>query len=552
MQNNNIFCLVANNIAVKIALVVACITLLIYLPALNGEFINYDDPGYVYNNPAIRILDWEFIKWAFTASYMGWPMPFTWISFAIDYQIWGLNPFGYHLTNNILHAVNAGMVVLLADRLYTEKFDDNEHDGNKYLYPVTLFLAGFMWGVHPLNVESVAWVTERKNVLNGVFFFGTILSYLRYTELIKLNGEKRRAITSFVIALLLLVMGLLVKPVGIITPAVLLLIDWYPLGRLHGGGIRRVLAEKIPFLLLCALSAIMTLLMAKGENFMVPTELFSISERSIASGSAVFDYIILTLFPIGINVMYLLPFPLPKIFIVKMIAVVLFICLCVYRVKKQPWLFMVLCCFLLPLWPGLPFFLGGVHIICAHFVYLPLVAPSIAAAHGISKAYRWASPDRYRHARTFISVMLVFIVVFYIGMTERLIASWKNPETLWTRVIKLRPAGRAYYYRADYYMTIGKYVEAAEDLRISIQMANSAGYPDVFNLHALRGDALNKIGQHKEAVGEFTEAINSYPHPTYYFHRGRAFEKLGMMLEAAEDFKKAGDETGPIVKRNRD
>lgn len=552
MQHTNSFNLVVNNIAVKMALIVAFITLLIYLPALNGEFINYDDPGYVYNNPAIRILDWEFIKWAFTASYMGWPMPFTWISFTIDYQIWGLNPFGYHLTNIILHAVNAGMVVLLADRLYTGKFDDDEHAGNIYLHSIALFLAGFMWGVHPLNVESVSWVTERKNVLNGIFFFGTILSYLRYTELIKLKVEKRRAVKSFVISLLLLVMGLMVKPVGIVMPVVLLLMDWYPLRRLRRDNMRLILLEKVPFVIICALSTGITLVMAKGEGFLVPTADFSILDRFIVSGNVVFEYCMLILFPVGIHAMYLFKYPIPDIFIIKAVMIVLFSCYCVSVTKKHPWLLVMWCCFLLPLLPTLPFFIGGAHIMCAHFMYLPLVAPILLAAYTISLGYQFVSSANFQFARAIAVGMVLFILVFYVAMTEIQISAWKTPETLWTRVIELQPAGRAYYYRADYYMTIGKYSEAAEDLRISIQMAKSAGYPDIFNLQALRGDSLNKIGQYKEAVDEFTAAINSYPHPTYYFHRGRALEALGMVPEAAEDFKRAGDETGPIVKRIRD
>lgn len=531
------------------ALIAACITLLIYLPALDSEFINYDDSGYVYNNPAIRILDWDFIKWAFTTSYMGWLMPLTWLSFAIDYQIWGLDPFGYHLTNIVFHAVNTGMVVLLADRFYRDKLSVIENAGCSYLYPATLFFAGFLWGVHPLNVESVSWVTERKNVLNGIFFFGTILCYLRYTELIKLTGEKGRAISSYLLSLLLLSLGLLVKPIGVVTPVILLLIDWYPLRRMSKGEIFSLLAEKIPFCVLCALSMFATLVMARGEGFLVPYDLFTFWDRVIASGSTLFDYCLLMLFPIGINVMYLVPYPLPDIFIAKTVLVILFTGYCLLSVKKHPALFVIWCCYLLLVSPTLPFFLGGVHILCAHFVYLPLVAPSIAFAYWGTSVYQKTLLSKKRYLPLILIGIMIFITGFYVYMTQRLIFSWQTPETLWSRVIELRPAGRAYYYRADYYLKIGRYQAAADDLLVSIQMGKSAGYPGVFNLHALRGDALNKIGNYAEAVKDFTAAIHLNPHPTYYYHRGRALEALGRFREAGDDFMAAGGATGPIESR---
>jgi tetratricopeptide (TPR) repeat protein len=207
---------------------------------------------------------------------------------------------------------------------------------------------------------------------------------------------------------------------------------------------------------------------------------------------------------------------------------------------------------LLPILPTLHFFINGAHSICSHFAYLPSIAPSFAAAAIITQAYKKSISAQYRWSRMLITVVVASLFLFYVSITEKLLGSWKNPETLWTRVINLRPVGRAYYYRADYYMTVGKYLEASEDLLISIRMANSAGYPDVFNLHALRADALNKIGQYKEAVDEFTAAIRDYPHPTYFYHRGRAFESLGLMEDAASDFRSAGEETGPIIKRSRD
>jgi len=529
---------------------VALSTLLIYLPSLSGEFINYDDPLYVYNNPAIRILDWEFVKWAFTTSYLGWLMPLTWLSFAMDYQLWGLNPFGYHLTNIILHTINSGMVVLLADRFYGNRFTAPKCGGQKYLYHAVLFLAGFIWAVHPLNVESVSWVTERKNVLNGVFSFSSLLCYLRYAELGAVSGTRRVALRYYILSLLLLATGLLVKPVGVVVPAMLLLIDWYPLKRINRSSVYVVLVEKIPYLLLSLISVFLTLYTAASAKFMVPVNLFSVADRFIASGSAIFDYCVLFVFPVGIHVMYLLPYPLPSIFIAKLAAIVLFTAFCLYSARRRPWLIVVWCCFLLPLLPTLPFFIGGYHIICAHFVYLPLVAPCIAVAYGFGLLYQNILPSK--HARLLVVSVAVALLVSCTVLTEILITSWRNPETLWSRVIELRPIGRAYYYRAEYYLQKGRYLAAADDLKISIQMGKSAGFPGVFNLQALRGDALNKAGRYEDAVEEFTAAIQVNPQPTYFYHRGVALQALGRGTEAEKDFLRADGENGPITSQSWD
>jgi tetratricopeptide (TPR) repeat protein len=156
-----------------------------------------------------------------------------------------------------------------------------------------------------------------------------------------------------------------------------------------------------------------------------------------------------------------------------------------------------------------------------------------------------------RYYRMVIGGLIVGVLLFWVAMTERLIGTWKNPETLWTRAIEIQPMGRAYYLRADYYLQAGRYTEAAADLSASITMGIKAGFPELFNLHALRGDALSKAGRFQEAVQEFTEAIALYPYPGYYYHRGKALQALGRQREAETDFLRAGPETGPIEWRKK-
>lgn len=528
-----------NKKTILAALAAGLMCFLAYLSALNCDFINYDDNVYVYNNPAIKILDWEFIKWAFTSSHIGYWLPLTWISFAIDYQIWGLNPFGYHLTNIVLHSVNTFLVVLIADRILRQVRGEDVHAG-------ILLLAGLLWALHPMNVESVVWIAERKNVLNGIFSLGCILLYLRYFEVKMLKGNEKVAVKIYIYSVIFFLLSLMAKSVSVVIPAMLLVLDWYPLGRLKKGRIMSVLLEKLPYILIAISIAVTTIYLAAGKSILVPLSDFSMTKRLILSGATVFDYCTLMLWPVGIVAMYLIPSPLPASFFVKTAAVVFFTCFCIYSWKRRPWLLATWSCFILPLLPTLYFFISGVHSVCAHFVYLPSIALCIAAPMAVTKVYKSNSESTFRYSKELIAVFVVALLAFYLVTTERLIASWKNAETLWTRVINIRPVGRAYFYRANYLMENNRYREAADDLQISIRMALSAGYPQIYELYAYRGDALRKTGRLDEALEAFTEAIRLSQKPNYYYHRGLVFEAMGKSIEAEHDFSIAGQETWPI------
>ncbi len=142
---------------VLVALAAGIICLLIYLPALQCGFVNFDDPEYILNNDLIRHLDRDLFISAFTQAHVGWWMPLTWISLALDYHFWQLNPFGYHLTNILLHAVNTALVVLLAGAVTKVRSTDDLSLEPRYLHWAMLLLAGLFFGIHPLRVESVAW-----------------------------------------------------------------------------------------------------------------------------------------------------------------------------------------------------------------------------------------------------------------------------------------------------------------------------------------------------------------------------------------------------------
>ena len=177
-----------------IAISVAIVTFTVFLPALRNEFINWDDDDYVYENRFVRSLDIRLLKSAFAEFHEANWHPLTWISHAIDYAIWGLNPLGHHLTNNILHSLNALLVVLLVMRLMEVYKKTSGNNGlaqpflNDRTIGITGAVTGLLFGLHPLHVESVAWIAERKDLLCAFFF---LLSILKYTQYVSEINNKR-------------------------------------------------------------------------------------------------------------------------------------------------------------------------------------------------------------------------------------------------------------------------------------------------------------------------------------------------------------------------
>lgn len=512
------------------------VCLLVYLRTLSCGFINFDDPLYVLNNEAIRTLDGSMLAWAFSKSHAGFWMPLTWISLAVDYHFWELNPFGYHLTNIVLHALNTGLVVLLADRVLPGQWASGK---SRNLNLAVLLLAGLLWGIHPLRVESVAWVTERKDVLNGLFALSSVLAYLRYARQ-RESGEPCRS--AWLLSLGLFACSLLAKSVTVVLPVMFVVLDWYPLGRLRRSQWKRLLAEKAPFLLLALAMSIVTVVVVADSNVLVSYDVFPLGQRILVSGNAVFHYCRLLLLPVAILPLYPFPDPLPFSFTLTTIAVVIATCGCLVAGRVRPWLTAVTLCFLLPLLPVLALFQNGDQVMAARFTYLPSVAISIMAAAAIHHTAQKIEGLLQRSLLAGCAALLFF----YILTSVHLIGYWKDTGTFWSRMIELKPIGRAYSDRGRFYLETGRVAEAVDDLTHAAEIATQVGMPEAFNLFAIRGEALAKLGRHEEAVRDFSTAISFFPAPVYFYHRGLSLMELGRKREAEEDLRQGDPESGPI------
>jgi len=529
----------------SVALAAAVICLLVYLRTLGSDFVNFDDTFYVLNNEAIRQLDWNLVVWAFTAPMANW-VPLTHISLAIDYQLWELNPLGYHLTNILLHSANTGLVVLIADGMYRKRFAETGiMDERKYLYPGMLLLAALIFGIHPLRVESVAWVTERKDVLNGIFSLSAIYFYLRYVNRKMEEGWTSAVVRYYLTAVILFLISLLAKTMSVTIPALLLVIDWYPLGRMKSGReIMPLIVEKIPFFGLSAAASFLMISRSSKLGNLLPVDQFPLGSRIVASGNALFEYCRLQLLPFGISPLHIIPSPIPAAYTVKTILVILAAVVILVLGKRFSWLAAAWCCFVIGLVPILAVFQANPMSFAAHCTYLPSLFPSIIAAALLARVY-----NNFAATRPYGKIMLglaAALLVFYAAMTQKHIGIWKDSEALWTRVIEIQPFDRPYFTRGLHYVDAGRYQDAIDDYSVCLKFMTDDKNPEAFNLHAFRGEALAKAGRYEEAVRDFTAAIEAYPHRLYYYHRGMALRELGRTGEAEADLQRAGNAKGQM------
>ncbi len=226
----------------------------VFFPALSNQFVNWDDDLMLVDNPYYRGLGWVQLRWMFTTFHNGHFQPLSWITLGFDYLLWGMDPFGYHLTNIILHSINTILFYFVC-RLLLSKISASALKEASWPLAASAALAAIFFALHPLRVESVVWATERRDVLSGSFFLAAIYFYLRAHESAASSSKSRPR--WFALAIAAQMLSLMAKATAITLPLILVILDIYPLQRLRGtvrgwfgADSRPVLVEKSPFLLL--------------------------------------------------------------------------------------------------------------------------------------------------------------------------------------------------------------------------------------------------------------------------------------------------------------
>ena len=398
-KRNSVFCLL-----------LAVLTLALYNPVNRHPFVNYDDDRYVTENPHIQQgLTGETISWALTSTEQANWHPLTWMSHAIDVSLFRMNPAGHHFTSVLLHAVNSILLFLLL-MWATGRAGPS------------LFVAA-LFAVHPINVESVAWIAERKNVLCTLFFFLTLWAYGWY---VRKPGWKR-----YLAVVALFAAGLASKPMVITLPFVLLLVDYWPLERASGDGSwARLVLEKIPLLALSAASAVITVIAQQSGGSIRTTAEFSPGVRVANAIYAYAMYLWKMLWPVRLAPLY--PHPgdsLPGWRVLAAALLLLAISAVVWNLRRHRYLPVGWLWFLGTLVPVIGLVQVGEAAMADRYAYIPLIGIFVMIAFGLSDLAKGIKLDSW------LAVPALAVLIALLLATHRQIGYWQSNEELWSHAL---------------------------------------------------------------------------------------------------------------------
>ncbi len=531
-----------------LALSASGITFVIFLKTLGNGFVNWDDNLYVYGNVFIRSLDVRFLEWAFTDFHTSanWH-PLTWLSHALDYRIWGLDPMGHHLTSVLLHAINTFLVVILAATLLEAARRRTDEGGLLTGKDVLIagFTTGLLFGIHPLHVESVAWVSERKDVLCAFFFLLSLLSYAGYAEDMEETSRPaaHRQKKKYLLALVFFILALLSKPMAVTLPCVLLVLDWFPYRRIGFTKMpRAVVIEKIPFFVPgIAVSAVAVLAQASG-GALVALRSAPLQSRLVLSASALISYLREMVLPFNLSPFY--PYPKEASFLsfhflwsLPAVAGITAACLLSYRKSGRRLWLAVWAFYVIMLLPVLGIVQVGEQSMADRYTYLPAMGPFLLAGLAAARACaRIFAPPRRNGRRILLVCAALAIAAVFSFLTIRQTGVWRDGITLWTDVIEKEPGvSFAYNNRGLVYADMGLNEKAVSDYDRAIALK-----PDFFRPYNNRGVIFIKKDLPDEAIRDFDRSIALNPSfGEAYMNRGIAYDRKGMFDRAMEDFGKA-------------
>jgi protein O-mannosyl-transferase len=564
-----------------IFLSLAILTVITFWSLKDCDFINFDDPIYVYENAYVQSgLNWNSIEQAFSFSSelvkkSGNWFPVTWLSLLLDYQIFGLNPSGYHLMNLLFHVMNTILFFLIFHRMTNS------------LWPSTFVAA--LFAIHPLHVESVAWITERKDVLSTFFWMLTMGAYSDYVE----HPGFRR----YFLVLLFFVLGLMAKPMLVTLPFVLLLLDYWPLQRFgeitgmnskasFGNRFRSklrginpsaardnstnasnfipscrdsfsaslirigvstikpadpqykrsliypLLWEKAPLFALSVLSSIVTYIVQQKGGAVASIKAIPPVVRMGNAFVSYIAYIEKMIWPSNLAVFYpysglLVPWQvLVSVFL--LIAITLTV---IWMVKRTPYLATGWLWYLGTLVPVIGIVQVGSQAMADRYTYIPLIGLFIMVA--------WGVPDllkKWKHRKEILLASSILIILCLSIITWKQVMYWQNSIKLYDHALKVTHYNWfVYYSRGSAYADLGNYWQAIEDYDRAIEI--EPGYAEAYNN---QGVAYGYLGNYKKAIDDCSRAIKIKSDYIYaYYNRGSAYNYLGNYKQAIEDYDRA-------------
>jgi tetratricopeptide (TPR) repeat protein len=479
-----------------ICILLAIVTFAVYLPVVNYQFINYDDNVYVVENQHVRSgLSWENIKWGFTAVHNTYWQPLIWLSYMLDCTVFGLNGGASHLINVGFHIANTILLFLVLTRMTKGVWQ-------------SAFIAG-LFALHPLHVESVTWIAERRDVLSTLFWLLTMLFYARYAE--------RPSAGRYLLTIAMFVLGLLSKPMLVTLPFVLLLLDYWPLGRFGNAKCRlsRLLLEKVPFIILSAIASAVTFLTAQKIGAVVS---IPFKERIVNAICSYLIYIEKMFWPVNLAVFY--PHPagyLPDSrAVVPAIAIILITVFVIYYGRRYKYLWMGWLWYLGTLVPAIGIVQVSSQGSADRYTYVSYMGLFIIVAFGAADLLRNVSYKKFIFTAAGLALLAGCALV-----TSAQLKYWKNSFTLFERALQVEESSYGTGNRAAGYL--------------SESLINVPNSPIIYNNF---GNALRQMGRLDEAIKYYRFALRLDPSFLLSsYNLGQSLTEKGEYEEAIEQYK---------------
>ncbi len=485
-----------NQPKLMVCLLLVAATLAVYMNVQSHEFV-YDDEMYITDNPQVQMgLTRENVLWAFTTTDVANWHPLTWLSHMADCELYGLNPRGHHLTNLLFHAANAVLLFLVLHRMTAALWR-------------SAFVAA-IFALHPLHVESVAWVAERKDVLSTLFWVLTLWGYARYVEK---PGRAR-----YLLALSSFACGLMSKPMLVTLPFVLLLVDYWPLNRFssppsdaRAGGrtagqaarLMGLVREKLPFFALSALSSIITVFAQQHGGAMAPLDMIPLKLRMANAAVSYLRYAGKMFWPQKLAVFYPLSPALPAWqAVASAVLLVLLSTLVVRSARKHPYLPVGWFWYLGTLVPVIGLVQVGVQSMADRYTYVPLIGLAILIAWGAADLAK-----KWRRQQTALAVAAVVIIAACMTGTWLQVRYWENGVALFTHALQVTADNSAAHYNLAHAMADrGRLNEAIDHYSEAVRIN-----PNYVLAHYNLGLALIRRGRLDEAVKHYAAALRIQP-----------------------------------------
>lgn len=440
--------------------VAGIITFISFFPSLFNRIDIWDDFYYLSENPLIKHLSWTGIKEIFSTPYLANYQPLTILTYSLEYYFFKLSAFPYHLNNVILHILNVVLLLWFVNKLTSEIF--------------VAFIAALLFGIHPLHVESVTWVSGRKDVLYAFFFILGMLSYLKYKD----SKDKK----YYIITLILFILSCLSKGMAVTFPVILVLIDYFKDTEFK---LSKQL-DKIPFFLISLIFGIITYKVQKsgGAVAFASNEAYTLSDRILFANYSLFFYIYKMLLPWHLSGLY--PYPqnagaaLPAAYYISPFINALFLAWIIFSIKKSKKIIFGSLFFLAAIFPVLQIVSIGAAIAADRYFYIASVGLFYLAGVGFCNMYE---NGKFKSFRTVIVIACSVIIMLFCGLTFRRAEIWKDPGTFWGNVAEEFPKLELpYYNRAAYFFSEKKYDNALADFSKALSIY--PGYKDALKWRA--------------------------------------------------------------------